>query len=303
MRLLEAREELRGEVAALVGVSARQVALTASTTDGCNIVLAGLDLRRRRRGDHDDRRALRPHRSAAHVRREGRRRRARSRADRRRGDAAHTAHRALARPLDDRRGAARARAPRPRPACRSSSTERSRSARCPSTRQGSTSTPISGQKWLCGPEGTGALVVADPDALRVGRPSYLVAAGLRAGRDVRAEGGCGAVRSEPDAERASVAGLRAAIAAIPDVGVRASGRDGGALPRAPDRGGLRRRRAGGARDARLLARAGRRVGRRSSRGSPRPASSCATSPGGGSSARRSAGGTTTSDLERLVAGL
>ncbi len=31
---------------------------------------------------------------------------------------------------------------------------------------------ISGQKWLCGPEGTGALVVADPDGLRVARPSY-----------------------------------------------------------------------------------------------------------------------------------
>ena len=44
-RLLEAREELRGEIAALVGVSADKVALTASTTDGCNIVLAGLDLR------------------------------------------------------------------------------------------------------------------------------------------------------------------------------------------------------------------------------------------------------------------
>jgi L-cysteine/cystine lyase len=31
---------------------------------------------------------------------------------------------------------------------------------------------ISGQKWLCGPDTTGALVVADPDALRVATPSY-----------------------------------------------------------------------------------------------------------------------------------
>jgi L-cysteine/cystine lyase len=31
---------------------------------------------------------------------------------------------------------------------------------------------ISGQKWLCGPESTGALVVADPEQLRVARPSY-----------------------------------------------------------------------------------------------------------------------------------
>ena len=44
MRLLEMREELRGGVAALVGVGAEHVALTASTTDGCNIVLAGLEL-------------------------------------------------------------------------------------------------------------------------------------------------------------------------------------------------------------------------------------------------------------------
>ncbi len=31
---------------------------------------------------------------------------------------------------------------------------------------------ISGQKWLCGPDSTGALVVADPDGLRVSAPSY-----------------------------------------------------------------------------------------------------------------------------------
>jgi L-cysteine/cystine lyase len=31
---------------------------------------------------------------------------------------------------------------------------------------------ISGQKWLCGPETTGALVVAEPERLRVARPSY-----------------------------------------------------------------------------------------------------------------------------------
>jgi L-cysteine/cystine lyase len=31
---------------------------------------------------------------------------------------------------------------------------------------------VSGQKWLCGPESTGALYVADADALRVAAPSY-----------------------------------------------------------------------------------------------------------------------------------
>ena len=32
---------------------------------------------------------------------------------------------------------------------------------------------ISGQKWLCGPDSTGALVVADPESLPVATPSYL----------------------------------------------------------------------------------------------------------------------------------
>jgi L-cysteine/cystine lyase len=31
---------------------------------------------------------------------------------------------------------------------------------------------ISGQKWLCGPDTTGALVIAEPEALRVATPSY-----------------------------------------------------------------------------------------------------------------------------------
>ena len=31
---------------------------------------------------------------------------------------------------------------------------------------------VSAQKWLCGPEGTGALFVGDPDALRVAAPTY-----------------------------------------------------------------------------------------------------------------------------------
>jgi L-cysteine/cystine lyase len=31
---------------------------------------------------------------------------------------------------------------------------------------------ISGQKWLCGPDATGALVVADPERLRIASPSY-----------------------------------------------------------------------------------------------------------------------------------
>ena len=43
-RLIEEREALRAEIAAFVGVSPETVSLTASTTDGCNVVLAGLEL-------------------------------------------------------------------------------------------------------------------------------------------------------------------------------------------------------------------------------------------------------------------
>jgi L-cysteine/cystine lyase len=43
-RALEMRDEVRTELASLLGVAPTQVALTRSTTDGCNIVLAGLGL-------------------------------------------------------------------------------------------------------------------------------------------------------------------------------------------------------------------------------------------------------------------
>ncbi len=62
---------------------------------------------------------------------------------------------------------------------------------------------VSGQKWLCGPEGTGALVVADPEALRVARPSYLAQQGYEPDGSFRGEGRCGTVRSEPHAEGGS----------------------------------------------------------------------------------------------------
>jgi len=43
-RMLELRAELRRRLAALVSVEREQMALTTSTTDGCNLVLAGLGL-------------------------------------------------------------------------------------------------------------------------------------------------------------------------------------------------------------------------------------------------------------------
>ena len=74
---------------------------------------------------------------------------------------------------------------------------------------------ISGQKWLCGPDATGALVVAEPDRLRVARPGYLAQAsyepdGAFVPRD-------GAQRFEPNwIPTSSLAGLLAALAQAPD---------------------------------------------------------------------------------------
>jgi L-cysteine/cystine lyase len=43
-RVLDKREELRSELAGLLGTQPGQIALTSSTTEGCNIVLRGLDI-------------------------------------------------------------------------------------------------------------------------------------------------------------------------------------------------------------------------------------------------------------------
>ena len=101
-----------------------------------------------------------------------------------------TAHRPLARPLDDRRRA-----------CRCTSSEAHTGL--PILVDGAQSVgviavdatgldyyTVSGQKWLCGPEGTGALVVADPEALRVARPSYLAQQGYEPDGTFDAEGRC-----------------------------------------------------------------------------------------------------------------
>ena len=69
---------------------------------------------------------------------------------------------------------------------------------------------VSGQKWLCGPEATGALYVADVDGLRVARPSYFAQESFEpGGRYVPREG---AQRLDPG--WTSVASLRALTTAI-----------------------------------------------------------------------------------------
>jgi L-cysteine/cystine lyase len=76
---------------------------------------------------------------------------------------------------------------------------------------------ISAQKWLCGPDSTGALVVAEPERLRIASPSYFSQAGYEL--DGSYEPRPGAARFDPNWWPASsLAGLLAALAARPDWG-------------------------------------------------------------------------------------
>jgi L-cysteine/cystine lyase len=74
---------------------------------------------------------------------------------------------------------------------------------------------VSGQKWLCGPETTGALYVADPDRLEVAAPSYFAQQAYEPeGRFTAKEG---AARFDSDwLALPSLAGLVAAIDSAPD---------------------------------------------------------------------------------------
>ena len=170
---------------ALVDVAPENVALATSTTNGCNIVLAGLGL-----GPEDE-----------VVTTDGEHfgllgalavSQARLRIARVRelppdqaldallagGDAADAAARALARLLDDRQ---------PLPVA-----ELKEATGLPLLVDGAQSVgaiPVdasqvdyyafSGQKWLCGPDSTGGLYVADPESLRLAAPSYFSQAELR----------------------------------------------------------------------------------------------------------------------------
>jgi L-cysteine/cystine lyase len=213
-RLLAEREELRAEVAGVLGVDADLVALTASTTDGCNIVLAGLDLGARDEvitttDEHFG--LLGPlHASGARV--------------------------VVVKPETDRIVAAVT--PRTRLLALSHVLwttgavlpvhELKQATGIPILVDGAQSVgtipvdaagldfyTLSGQKWLCGPEGTGALVVAEPDALRVARPSYLSQRSHE--RDGAFEPRAGARRFDPNVTPApAAAGLRAALTALPE---------------------------------------------------------------------------------------
>jgi L-cysteine/cystine lyase len=168
-RVLGMRDEVRAKLAQTLAVEPGQVSLTRSTTDGCNIVLAGLGLRPEDEIVTSD-----------------------------------LEHFGLSGPLAASGAQVRT---APEDKILEAVTEQTRliavshvswvtgNSLEPARLQAETGLPIlvdgaqaagaiaveagtfdfyavSCQKWLCGPDVTGALVVADPDALRVALPSY-----------------------------------------------------------------------------------------------------------------------------------
>jgi len=208
------RKELAAQLASLLGVEPEQVALTSSTTDGCNIVLAGLDLQ--------------PEDEIVTTTDE---------------------HFGLLGPLH----ASRARivvAPPDPDAIVAAVTLRARllaishvlwttgqimpvrelreRSRLPILVDGAQAAgvipvdatgldfyTVSGQKWLRGPDNTGGLIVADHERLRIARPSTF--AQLRFDPDGAFEPRPGAERFQPNwLPVASLAGLTTALGETPD---------------------------------------------------------------------------------------
>jgi L-cysteine/cystine lyase len=216
-RILGEREQLRGEIGALVGVGADAVALTASTTDGCNIVLSGLGLATddeviTTTDEHFG--LLGPlHASGARV--------VVVEPDPYRIVAAvspHTRLLALSHVLWTTGQLLPVHELKKETGLPILVDGAQSAGAIPVDASGLDFFTISGQKWLCGPEGTGALVVADPEMLRVARPSYLSQRSY--GADGVFEPQPGARRFEPNlTPRAYAAGLRAALATRPEWGL------------------------------------------------------------------------------------
>jgi L-cysteine/cystine lyase len=213
-RMLDLREQLRTRLAALVGVEPAQVALTSSTTEGCNIVLAGFGL-----GPDDEVVTtaeehfglLGPlHASGAHV-----------------VVAPAEPEAILAAVTPRTRLLAVSQVTWTRGATLPVRELRERSGlpvlvdgaqsvgAIPVDAAGLDFLTVSGQKWLCGPDSTGALVVADPERLRVARPSFFSQKGYEP---------AGSFEPAPGAARfdagwiatASLAGLVTALELPPD---------------------------------------------------------------------------------------
>ena len=213
-RTLGMREQVRARVAELVGVEPELVALTGSTTDGCNIVLAGLGL-----GpgdeivttDSEHFGLIGPlHASGAGVVVVPPEAEAILAAVGPRTRLIAVSHvlwtTGTTLPVADLRETSGV----PVLADGAQSV-----GAIPATARGVDFYTVSGQKWLCGPDGTGALVVADPERLRVARPGYLSQASHE--RDGSFVPKHGAARFDPNwLGLPQLVGLLAAIDLQPD---------------------------------------------------------------------------------------
>ena len=213
-RMLDLRKQARAALAGLVGAEPEQISLTGSTTDGCNIVLAGLDLQPEDEvvtTSEEHFGLIGPvHASGAHV--------------------------VVVEPDPDAILAAVT--PRTRLLALSQVLWTSGRALPVRELREQTGVPvlvdgaqsvgsipvdatgldfltISGQKWLCGPDSTGALVVADPERLRVARPSYFSQSAHEPSGSF--EPAAGAARFDPGwLSSAVLAGLLAALDVRPE---------------------------------------------------------------------------------------
>lgn len=168
-RVLGFRDDVRAKLAALLSVEAEQVALTRSTTDGSNIVLAGLDLGPEDEivtSDVEHFGLIGPvHASGARVVAAPEDRIVEAVTDRTRLIAISHVSWLTGNSLEPERVQAETGLPILVDGAQAVGV-------IPVSAGAFDFYAVSCQKWLCGPDVTGALVVADPDALRVALPSY-----------------------------------------------------------------------------------------------------------------------------------
>jgi L-cysteine/cystine lyase len=213
-RMLELREEVRAAVAALVGTVPEHVSLTGSTTDGCNIVLSGLGLAQEDEivitGEEHFGLTGPVFASGARV--------VVAAADPDAILAAVTPRTrllAVSQVLWTSGRVLPVRELRERTGLPILVDGAQSVGAIPVDAAGLDFLTVSGQKWLCGPDATGALVVSDPERLRVTRPSYFSQSEYEPSG--RFEPARGAARFDPGwIPPGSLAGLLTALELPPD---------------------------------------------------------------------------------------